>query len=413
MTSPASGAVAVTKALNTLARDDRGRLIAALISRLRDFQLAEDVLQDAMLAAVTHWSRSGIPASPQGWLLQVAYRKALDRIRSRKTHDRAKESLIVLSGEEAAETDAESIPDERLRLIFTCCHPALEKKSQVALTLRTLGGLSTAQIAEIFLDQETTLGQRLSRAKAKIAASGIPYAVPDIDIWPERLESVLSVIYLIFTAGYNAGPVGGKDLAEEAIFLCRLLNRLHPADPEIEGCLALLMISHARRFARLDPDTGASVALGDQDRGLWRQDEIAAGVQLLEQAMARRSTGPYQLKAAIAACHCEGDSADWPQIALLYNELLQLEPTDVVRLNRAVALAEIGALDVALAEIDRLETALEGYQPFHAARAELLSRTSNPAGARCAYDRAIALTQFEPDRTFLVARRDQLAMPSS
>jgi len=408
MTSPASGAVAVTKALNTLARDDRGRLIAALISRLRDFQLAEDVLQDAMLAAVTHWGRSGIPASPQGWLLQVAYRRALDRIRSRKTHDRATQSLIVLSGEEAMDTEAESIPDERLRLIFTCCHPALEQKSQVALTLRTLGGLSTAQIAEIYLDQETTMGQRLSRAKSKIAASGIPYAVPDTDIWPERLESVLSVIYLIFTAGYNAGPQGGKDLAEEALFLCRLLDRLRPGDAEIEGCLALLMISHARRLARLDPLTGASIALAEQERGLWRRDEIAAGVAVLERALTRRSTGPYQLKAAIAACHCEGDAADWPQIALLYNELLQLEPTDVVRLNRAVALAEIGALDVALAELERLAPGLDLYQPFHAARADLLVRSGRHKAAGAAYDRAISLTQSTPDRVFLLARRARL-----
>lgn len=306
------------------------------------------------------------------------------------------------------DTEAESIPDERLRLIFTCCHPALEQKSQVALTLRTLGGLSTAQIAEIYLDQETTMGQRLSRAKSKIVASGIPYSVPDTDIWPERLESVLSVIYLIFTAGYNAGPQGGKDLAEEALFLCRLLDRLRPGDAEIEGCLALLMISHARRLARLDPLTGASIALAEQARELWRRDEIAAGVALLERALARRSTGPYQLKAAIAACHCEGDAADWPQIALLYNELLRLEPTDVVRLNRAVALAEIGALDVALAELDRLAPGLDGYQPFHAARADLLMRSGSHAAAGMAYDRAIALTQSAPDRAFLLARRARL-----
>jgi RNA polymerase sigma-70 factor (ECF subfamily) len=403
MTSPASGAVAVTQALNRLARDDRGRLVAALIARLRDFQLAEDALQDAMMAAVTHWGRSGIPSSPHGWLLQVAYRKALDRIRSRKSGEQTRQNLLVLSGN-GEEGEPEDIPDERLRLIFTCCHPALEQKSQIALTLRTLGGLSTTQIAAVFLDQETTMGQRLSRAKAKIAAAGIAYAVPDTDQWGERLDAVLSVIYLIFTAGYNAGPLVGRDLAEEALFLCRLLDHLRPEDPEIEGCLALLTISHARRLARLDPVNGASVALGEQQRSLWQRDEIAAGVGLLERALGRRSTGPYQLKAAIAACHCEGEASDWPQILLLYDALLALEPTDVVRLNRAVAMAEVGALDAALAELDRIEAALSTYQPFHAVKADLLWRAGNRDLARSAYERAIALSQSPADIAFLKAR---------
>ncbi|WP_307867129.1 DUF6596 domain-containing protein [Variovorax sp. E3] len=237
----------MTQALNRLARDDRGRLISALIARLNDFQLAEDALQDAMLSAVSHWSRSGIPSSPLGWLLRVAYRKALDRIRAHRTADRIGVSLQVLAGDEAYEAETEPIPDERLRLIFTCCHPALERKSQVALTLRVVAGLSTAQIAQAFLDQEATMGQRLSRAKAKIAAARIRYAVPEPAEWPQRLQAVLAVVYLIFNAGYTAGPKAGRDLAEEALYLCALLDRLHPGEAEVEGCLAALMISHARR----------------------------------------------------------------------------------------------------------------------------------------------------------------------
>lgn len=376
MSSPASGAVAVTQALNRLARDDRGRLISALIARLNDFQLAEDALQDAMLSALSHWSRSGIPSSPLGWLLRVAYRKALDRIRGHRTADRIGASLLVLAGEEAYEVETDPIPDERLRLIFTCCHPALERKSQVALTLRVVAGLSTAQIAQAFLDQEATMGQRLSRAKAKIAAARIRYAVPEPAEWPQRLQAVLAVIYLIFNAGYTAGPKAGRDLAEEALYLCALLDRLHPGEAEVEGCLAALMISHARRGARTDASGQATVPLGQQERALWKKDEIVAGVAILERALRRHTPGPHQIKAAIAACHCEGegDRSDWAQIALLYDSLMQFESTDVVRLNRAVAHAEAGALDAALAELMRIEPALQGYQPFHAAKAELLAR---------------------------------------
>jgi RNA polymerase sigma-70 factor (ECF subfamily) len=408
MSSPASGAVAVTQALNRLARDDRGRLISALIARLNDFQLAEDALQDAMLSAVSHWSRSGIPSSPLGWLLRVAYRKALDRIRAHRTADRIGVSLQVLAGDEAYEAETEPIPDERLRLIFTCCHPALERKSQVALTLRVVAGLSTAQIAQAFLDQEATMGQRLSRAKAKIAAARIRYAVPEPAEWPQRLQAVLAVVYLIFNAGYTAGPKAGRDLAEEALYLCALLDRLHPGEAEVEGCLAALMISHARRGARTDADGQATVPMGRQDRGLWRKDEIAAGVAILERALRRRAPGPHQIKAAIAACHCEGEHSDWAQIALLYDSLLRFEPTDVVRLNRAVAHAEAGALDAALAELTRIEPALRDYQPFHAAKAELLARQGRHAQARAAYETAMSLAPSAADIAFLDGRMKRL-----
>lgn len=408
MHSSVSSALAITQALDRLAREERGRLVSALIARLQDFQLAEDALQDAMESAVIHWGRSGIPSSPLGWLLRVAYRKALDRIRSRRTADRAGDSLLVLAGGEAYEAETDEIPDERLRLVFTCCHPALEQKSQVALTLRVVAGLSTAQIARAFLDQEATMGQRLSRAKAKIAAARIRYAVPEPAEWPERLAAVLAVIYLVFNAGYSAGPQAGSDLAQEALYLCALLDRLRPGEAEIEGCLALLVISHARRAARTDAG-GQTIPLGRQQRALWKRDEIAAGVAVLERALARRTLGPYQLKAAIAACHTEGEQSDWAQIALLYDRLLAHEPTPVVRLNRAVAHAEAGALDAALAELEALAPALQDYQPFFAAQAELLVRKGRHARARAAYERALALAPSEADAAWLASRMQDIA----
>lgn len=408
MNTSASSALAITQALDRLAREDRGRLVSALIARLQDFQLAEDALQDAMESAVSHWGRSGIPSSPLGWLLRVAYRKALDRIRSRRTAERAGDSLLVLAGGEAYEAESDEIPDERLRLVFTCCHPALEQKSQVALTLRVVAGLSTAQIARAFLDQEATMGQRLSRAKAKIAAARIRYAVPEPAEWPERLAAVLAVIYLVFNAGYSAGPQAGSDLAQEALYLCALLDRLRPGEAEIEGCLALLLISHARRAARTDAG-GQTIPLGRQQRALWKRDEIAAGVAVLERALARRTLGPYQLKAAIAACHCESDQSDWAQIALLYDRLLAHEPTPVVRLNRAVAHAETGALDAALADLEDLAPGLQDYQPFFAAQAELLVRKGLHARARMAYERALALAPSEADAAWLASRMQDIA----
>ncbi len=268
--SGAAGADPTLQTLNLVLRQDRGRLLAALIARLRDFQLAEDALQEALESALLHWGRSGVPASPQGWLLKVAQRKAIDRLRASVRDDRGRAALLVLAGEEASDMAAEDIPDERLRLIFTCCHPALDPKSRVALTLRTLGGLTTPEIARAFLDRETTMGQRLSRARAKIAAAGIPFAVPGPEAWAERLGSVLTVIYLIFNEGYSAShgdtPLRTA-LCDEAIFLARLLDQLRPGEAEVEGLLALMLITHARRAARLDGQ-GAVVPLDAQDRTL-------------------------------------------------------------------------------------------------------------------------------------------------
>ncbi|WP_289034157.1 DUF6596 domain-containing protein [uncultured Roseibium sp.] len=403
MTAPASNAIAVTKILGKLAREEQGRLLSILIGKLRDFQLAEDVLQDAMVSAVSHWGRNGLPKSPQAWLLQVAHRKAIDRIRRTRTAELAGADLGLLMEKASVQDDNPDIPDERLRLIFTCCHPALERKSQVALTLRTLGGLTTEEIARVFLDRETTMGQRLSRAKTKVAAAGIPYEVPGPEQWPARLDAVLGVVYLIFTTGYAGTADDGRDLEQEALFLCRLLNSLRPEDAEIEGCLALLTINHARRAARLD-DAGVRIALLDQDRSLWEASELEEGIALVEVALSRGRLGPYQIKAAIAACHCEGDTPDWAQILLLYDELLAFEPTEVVRLNRAVALAEAGGLEAGIGIVDGLEAGLSDYQPFHAARAELFARAGRRQEACTAYEKAIALAANEADKLFLKRR---------
>lgn len=407
MMHPASGAIAVTRALDALVRDDRGRLLSALIAKLRDFQLAEDCLQDALISAVTHWNRNGLPHSPHGWLLQTAMRKAIDRFRQNKTASKFAKDSAVLARDEALDTDEEDIPDERLRLIFTCCHPAIEPKSQVALTLRTLGGLTTGEIARAFLDQEATMGQRLSRAKAKIAAAGIPFRVPEQEEWQSRLQSVLNVVYLIFNAGYTAGPVSGRDLAEEAIYLARLLAQLKPGEAEVEGCLALLMITHARRFARVNAK-GELVAIDEQDRSLWKMDEIAGGIALLDVAIARRRPGPFQIKAAIAACHCEAGGADWVQILALYDALLRFEGTPVVRLNRAAVLAELDRLSEAGLHIEALEKELAGYQPFYAVKAFVCSKAGKIADALTAYDEAIKLATSHADILFLKKHRNRV-----
>lgn len=407
MTHAVSGALAVSKVLDTLARDDRGRLLSALIARVRDFSLAEEALQEAMISAMAHWTRNGLPDAPRNWLLQVAYRKSIDRLRQDKSQARLTLDLAPLVGDEAREDETQAIPDERLRLIFTCCHPALEPKSQIALTLRTLGGLSTGEIARAFLDQEATMGQRLSRAKAKIAAAGIPYAVPEPAEWPGRLNQVLAVIYLIFNAGYTSGPEPERDLAEEAIWLGSVMDQLRPDDPEIEGFRALMLITHARRAARIDAE-GITLPLSEQNRELWDRAAIASGLELVERALSRRQPGPYQIKAAIAACHCEGDTSDWPQIAALYETLLQFEPTEIIQLNHAVAMAEAGALKQGFAKLETLGDALSAYQPFHAARAELLTRLGRKSEAADAYAQAIELALSAADARFLAKRRSAL-----
>ena len=403
----ASRAIAVNQTIESVMRNDRGRLIAALIARLRDFQLAEEVLQEAAISALSHWGRTGLPASPQGWLLRVALRKAIDRLRGAKRDTRRAAEIAVLAVDEASETDPDMIPDERLRLIFTCCHPGLEPKSRVALTLRTLGGLTTPEIARAFLDNDTTMGQRLSRAKAKIAAAGIPFVVPGPDDWQDRLNSVLTVVYLIFNAGYTLGPTADRDLCAEAIYLAQMLSHLSPNQPEVEGCLSLMQITQSCHKARTDGQ-GATIALSDQDRSLWDHAMIATGLALIDTAMARGATGPFQIKAAIAACHVQGTAPDWPQIAALYGGLLRYESTDVVRLNRAVALAETGALTEALSLLVALAADLDSYQPYHAACADLLARAGQIPESLAAYGRAIAMAASSADAAFLTKRRNRL-----
>ncbi|MBL9048529.1 MAG: RNA polymerase [Tabrizicola sp.] len=391
--------------LSQVLRADRGRLLAALIARTGDFQRAEDALQEAAASALAHWGRSGVPDNPTAWLLRAGLRKAIDAFRRDRAASRHQAAMEVLAMEEAAEPDPQMIADERLRLIFTCCHPALEEKSRIALTLRSLCDLSTGQVAAVFLDSDTTMGQRLSRAKAKIAGAGIPFAIPGPEDWPERLNSVLTTVYLIYTAGYAQAP--GAALCDEAIFLARLLHQLAPCQSEVEGCLALLLLTQARAAARISA-SGATQPPSRQDRSLWDHVALAEGLALLDQAVSRRAPGPFQIKAAIAALHSAKDGPDWPQIAALYQKLLDFEPTPVVRLNRAVALAEAGHPAVALESLADLAEPLADYQPFHAARADLLARTGETALAAKAYARAIAMAVSPADRAFLQARLQAL-----
>jgi RNA polymerase sigma-70 factor (ECF subfamily) len=405
MTQAAPRTIAVARELDRVMRSDRGRLLAALAAGLRDLTLAEEALQEAAVSALAHWGRTGLPASPQGWLLTVARRKALDRLRGAGRDSRKAAELGHVMATEAPEADI--IPDHRLRLIFACCHPALEMKSRVALTLRTVCGLATPEIARAFLDAEPTMGQRISRAKTKIAAAGIRFAIPDPADWPARLDAVLTTVYLIFTTGYAAGGDEPRDLCAEAEFLARLIDRLNPEDPEIEGALAMMLLTGARRAARTGPD-GASVPPGAQERRLWDWPRIAEGRAVLARAMTRRTPGPFQIKAAIADCQMADPGPDWPQIALLYQALHRLEPTPVVALNAAVALAESGHPAPALAMVDALAQALQDYQPFHAARAHLLAMLGRTAAARAAFDTAIRMAGNPGDAVFLARRRDTL-----
>lgn len=407
MTAPGSAsAIAVSKELDRVMRTDRGRLIAVLAAGVRDLGLAEEALQEAAVSALSHWGRAGLPAAPAGWLLQVARRKAIDRLRGAAHHTRKGQALAVLL-HEAAAPEPQSIPDERLRLIFACCHPALEPKSRVALTLRTVCGLTTPEIARAFLDAEPTMGQRISRAKSKIAAAGIPFAVPEADQWPARLETVLTTIYLIFTTGYVAGPDEPRDLCLEAEYLIRLMDRLRPGDPEIEGALAMMLLTAARRAARIGPD-GASLSPAAQDRCLWDAGRINEGRAILARAVARHRPGPFQIKAAIADCQMSDPGPDWPQIAALYSALYRHEPTAVVQLNAAVAIAEAGRPDTGLQLVDALAAELQDYQPFHAARAALLARIGAADAARAAYEVAIRLAPHPGDAAFLARRRAEL-----
>jgi RNA polymerase sigma-70 factor (ECF subfamily) len=379
-------------------RADWGRVLARLIGFLGDFDLAEEAAQEAFALAAERWPRDGTPANPAAWLVATARNRAIDRIRRDRTLA-AKTRLLEVP--EAVEDDVElddgraTIPDERLELLFTCCHPALALDAQVALTLRTLGGLTTAEIARAFLVPEQTMAKRLVRAKGKIRAAGIPFRVPPPHLLPDRLSAVLAVVYLIFNEGYG----GRGDLAAEAILLGRALAVLMPDEAEVHGLLALMLLNDARRDARFS--SGELVLLEDQDRSLWDATEIAAGRAALERALSLQGRGPYVLQSALASLHAE-DPPDWPQIAALYGELARLTGSAVVELNRAVAIAEAGDPAAGLALIETLE--LPGYHYLHAARADLLRRLDRPAEARAAYERALELVHSDAERTFLERR---------
>ncbi len=408
---------ASTQAINGIVRNNWGRLLASLIGTLRDFQLAEDSLQDALESALDHWRRSGLPRSPAGWLLQTARRKAIDRIRRHRNFERkAAEyaALIEMEQENPEPPEEQTIPDERLRLIFTCCHPALEEKTRIALTLRTLGGLTTREIARAFLDREDAMAQRLVRAKQKIADAGIPYEIPGAAALPERTASVLGVLYLIFNEGY-ASTSGDtqirRSLCDEAIRLTQILYDLRRGEPEIMGLLALMLLHDSRRDARSNA-SGNLVPLEDQNRALWHADKIASGIQLIEKALGLGAPGPFQIQAAISAVHAEAASireTRWQEIVGLYDELLRIQPNPVVRLNRAVALSFAGAADAAFAELDRLKSDLAGYQPYHAAMADCLRRAGHLPEAVSSYETAIGLSTNPAERAFLTSRLSAIA----
>jgi RNA polymerase sigma-70 factor (ECF subfamily) len=385
--------------LERVFRDEWGRVLAALIGFLGDFDLAEEAAQEAFALAAERWPRDGTPANPAAWLVTTARNRAIDRIRRDRTLT-AKTRLLEAPETVEDDVDETAIPDERLELVFTCCHPALALDAQVALTLRTLGGLGTEEIARAFLVPEATMAKRLVRAKSKIRDAGIPFRVPPPHLLPDRLDAVLAVVYLIFNEGYG----GRAPLAAEAIRLGRVLAKLMPDEPEVHGLLALMLLNDARREARFAD--GAVVLLRDQDRSLWDAGEIAAGRVALGRALALGGRGAYVLQGAIAALHVD-EPPDWRQLAGLYGELARRTGSPVVELNEAAALAEAGEPEAALALVDRLE--LDRYHYLHATRAELLRRLDRLEDARSAYERALELVHSEAERRFLERRLAELA----
>ncbi len=384
-------------------RDEWARVLASLVGYLGDFELAEEAAQEAFAIAAERWARDGMPDNPAAWLVTTARNRAIDRIRRERTLAAKTRELdpppAAADKDDAASMDEAAIPDERLELLFTCCHPALSTEAQVALTLRALGGLSTDEIARAFLVEPETMKRRLSRAKTKIRAAGIPFSVPADHLLPDRLAAVLAVIYLIFNEGYG----GRRDLATDALRLGGVLAELMPDEPEAQGLLALMLLHDARREARRRD--GELVLLADQDRSLWNFDQIIVGRSRLHRALALRGRGPYVIQAAIASLQTD-DEPDWQEIEALYRELSRLTGSAVVELNRAVAVAEVEGPEAGLAVTDALD--LDGYRYLHSTRADLLRRLGRAGEARAAYERALELTADAAERSFLAKRVEEL-----
>ncbi len=400
-------------------RQDWGRVVATLIRTTGDWDLAEECAQEAFAQALVRWPRDGVPRTPGAWLTTVARNRALDRLRRTATEATKLREVAAMSrgdDEPAPAGDESGVPDDRLRLIFTCCHPALQLEARVALTLRTLAGLTTAEIARAFLVPEATMAKRLVRAKHKIQNAGIPYRVPPAHLLPERTAGVLGVLYLLFNEGYSASAGADlvrQNLCAEAIRLARVLAQLMPDDPEVLGLTALMLLHDARRAARVN-QAGDLTTLEDQDRTRWDRSKIDAGVELLETALRRNQTGPYQIQAAIAACHATAETAratDWAQIALLYGRLAELVPSPVVQLNRAVAVAMADGPEAGLELVAEIEAAgtLPGYHLLPATRADLLRRLGRHAEAAASYREALALASTDAERRFLTQRLEENA----
>jgi RNA polymerase sigma-70 factor (ECF subfamily) len=402
------------QAIDRVVREEWGRILAALVKSLGDIQLAEDGLQDAVARAMEVWPETGLPDVPAAWLMTTARRKAIDRLRrDARFAARIPELSHLIDRTQDDEVTKEMIPDKRLEMIFTCCHPSLEQKTQVALTLRTLCGLSTDDIAAAFLDKPATMAQRLVRAKQKIAGAGIPYRIPDRSELAPRVTAVLAVFYLIFNEGYSTLDQRSSGLTDEALRLGRTLHYLLPNEPEVAGLLALMLLHDARRMARRSPQ-GAMIPLEDQNRNRWDRAKIKEGDALLRQTLARGAIGPYQIQAAVSGLHAGSPSwsdTDWAQIAALYALLFQMQPTPVVQINHAVAVSYAQSTSDAIALLDHLDKApnFAHYQPYHAACADIFARHGDVARATQSYAQAMSLASGPAERRFLERKRDALS----